>query len=128
MADYATTTHVYALLPQITFDASSYPTVTQLTGVHIPAVTGEMNARFSAVGISTPITTSATSNAYLYVNRLASLKVACIAENAAFEGGNGVPWLGRIAVEQTCGISVYCQRRHTGDISKCGSDWILTAR
>jgi hypothetical protein len=89
MADYATTTHVYALNAHRTYDTTnSTPSSTQITNVYIPSVTGEMNSRFAAVGISTPITTSATHNAYLYVNRLASLKVACIAENAAFMGGN----------------------------------------
>lgn len=88
MADYATTTHVYALNNHRTYNTSTSPTSTQITGNFIPSVTGEMNARFAAVGITTPITTSATHNAYLFVNRLASLKVACIAENATFMGGN----------------------------------------
>ena len=88
MADYATTTHVYALNAHRTYNTTSTPTSTQITNVFIPSVTGEMNNRFAAVGISVPITTSATSDAYKYVNRLASLKVACIAENAVFMGGN----------------------------------------
>jgi hypothetical protein len=89
MADYATTTHVYALNNHRTYLATTgKPTSTQISSVFIPSVTGEMNSRFAAVGISIPITTSPTHNAYLYVNRLASLKVACIAENSAFMGGN----------------------------------------
>ena len=89
MANYATTTHVYALNNHRTYLATTgEPTSTEITNVFIPSVTGEMNARFSAVGISTPITTSPTHSAYLYVNRLASLKVACIAENSVFMGGN----------------------------------------
>ena len=88
MADYATIGHVRALNSHRTYDTTSKPTLAQTTSVHIPAVTGEMNARFAAVGISTPITTSPTHGAYLYVNRLASLKVACITENSAFMGGN----------------------------------------
>lgn len=88
MANYATTTHVYALNPHRTYNTTSTPTKAQITGVYIPSVTGEMNSRFRAVGISTPITTSPTHDAYLYVNKLASMKVACIAENATFMGGN----------------------------------------
>ena len=86
--DYATTTHVYALNSHRTYNTTSKPTASQITNVYIPSVTGEMNSRFAAVGITTPITTSATHDAYLYVNRLASMAVACIAENAAFMGGN----------------------------------------
>lgn len=88
MANYATTTHVYALNSHRTYDTTSTPTSTQISSTFIPAVTGEMNMRFAGAGITVPITTSATHNAYLYVNRLASLKVACIAENATFMGGN----------------------------------------
>jgi hypothetical protein len=88
MADYASIGHVRALNSHRTYDTTSKPTLKQTTSVIIPSVTGEMNSRFAAVGIPVPITTSPTHNAYLYVNRLASLKVACITENAAFMGGN----------------------------------------
>ena len=88
MANYATTTHVYALNTRRTYNTTSNPTAAQITGVFIPAVTGEINSRFAAVGISTPITTSPTHDAYLYVNHLASMRVACLAENSTFMGGN----------------------------------------
>lgn len=88
MADYATIGYVRALNAHRTYNTTSTPTSTQITSYFIPSVTGEMNSRFAAVGISTPITTSATHDAYLFVNKLASMKVACMAENAAFMGGN----------------------------------------
>jgi len=86
--DYATTTHVYALNAHRTYNTTSTPKAAQVLSVFIPSVTGEMNSRFQSAGISTPITTSPTHGAYLFVNRLASMKVACIAENATFMGGN----------------------------------------
>jgi hypothetical protein len=89
MSDYATIGHVRALNNHRTYLATTgKPTLTQITSYFIPSVTGEMNSRFSAVGITTPITTSATHDAYLYVNKLASMKVACIAENSTYMGGN----------------------------------------
>lgn len=88
MANYATTTHVFALNNHRTYDTTSQPTLAQVTNTFIPASTGEINARFAAVGISTPITTSPTSNIFLYVSHLASMRVACLAENSAFMGGN----------------------------------------
>ena len=88
MADYATIGHVRALNSHRIYDTTSTPTLVQITSYFIPSVTGEMESRFTAVGITVPITTSPTHGAYLYVNKLASMKVACIAENATFMGGN----------------------------------------
>lgn len=88
MADYATIGFVRALNAHRTYNATSLPTSTQVTSYFIPAVTGEINSRFAAVGIPVPITTSATHSAYKFINQLASKKVACMAENAVFMGGN----------------------------------------
>lgn len=88
MADYSTIAHVRALNSHRTYNTTNTPTLVQITSYFIPSVTGEMNSRFAAVGITVPITTSPTHNAYSYVNKLASMKVACIAENATFMGGN----------------------------------------
>ncbi len=88
MADYATILHVRALNSHRTYNTTSKPTTGQITTIFIPAVTGEMNSRFAAVGITVPITTSPTHSAYLYVNHLASMRVACMAENSTFMGGN----------------------------------------
>ncbi len=88
MADYATIGHVRALNNHRTYNTTSTPKLIQITSFMIPSVTGEMNTRFAAVGITVPITTSPTNNAFLYVNKLASMSVACIAENATFMGGN----------------------------------------
>ena len=87
MADYVTTTFMRYFNTKRNYDTTSQPTLAQITSI-IPTVTGEINARLGAVGITVPITTSPTHQAYLYVKRLAGLKVACIAENAAFMGGH----------------------------------------
>jgi hypothetical protein len=88
MSEYATIGHIRALNAHRTYDTTSTPKLIQITSYYIPSVTGEMNSRFAAVGITVPITTSPTHAAYLYVNKLASMKAACITENATFMGGN----------------------------------------
>lgn len=88
MADYATIGFVRALNSHRTYDTTSTPKLVQITSFFIPSVTGEMNSRFAAAGITVPITTSPTHGAYSYVNKLASMKVACMTENSTFMGGN----------------------------------------
>lgn len=87
MADYCTTTDVIRFNSKRDYDTTSRPTATQVTSM-IADITADMNGRFAAVGVSVPITTSPTHNAYKFVRFICALGSAGLAEQSMFMGGN----------------------------------------
>jgi hypothetical protein len=94
---YCTTTDIKTQNPKRDYDTSSRPTLAQVNRI-IQEVSGEMDSRFSAVGIAVPISTSPVTQASLLLRRICAFGAACNAEESAFMGGHAqqsthVDWL-----------------------------------